>query len=198
VVLEIIFGFRGTPLLLRVWFSLDRSSLYWVCDKPRFSGSFCNGDSSIERGMTSSSRIEIENFNGKNFELWKLKMEDLLVDKDQWIVLDPGTQPIGTPSTSTQATGTQPTSTPATSMSKEDWEKLNKIASTIRLCLTDSVLLNVSGESTAKELWDKLGNLYQSKSLVNKLFLQKKLYHLRMEDGDSVTEHINAFCYLPK
>jgi hypothetical protein len=55
------------------------------------------------------------------------------------------------------------------------------------------VLLNVSGESTPKELWDKLGNLYQSKSLVNKLFLRKKLYHLRMEDGDSVTEHINAF-----
>jgi hypothetical protein len=55
------------------------------------------------------------------------------------------------------------------------------------------VLLNVSGESTAKELWDKLGNLYQSKSLVNKLFLRKKLYHLRMEDGDSVTEHLNAF-----
>jgi hypothetical protein len=55
------------------------------------------------------------------------------------------------------------------------------------------VLLNVSGESTAKELWDKLGNLYQSKSLVNKLFLQNKLYHLRMEDGDYVIEHLNAF-----
>jgi hypothetical protein len=55
------------------------------------------------------------------------------------------------------------------------------------------VLLNVSGESIAKELWDKLGNLYQSKSLVNKLFLRKKLYHIRMEDGDSVTEHLNVF-----
>ena len=55
------------------------------------------------------------------------------------------------------------------------------------------MLLNVSGESTAKELWDKLGNLYQSKSLVNKLFLQKKLYHIRIEDGDSVIEHLNAF-----
>jgi hypothetical protein len=28
--------------------------------------------------------------------------------------------------------------------------------------------------------------------MVNKLFLRKKLYHLRMEDGDSVTEHLNA------
>jgi hypothetical protein len=34
------FGFRGTPLLLRVWLGLDRSSLSWVCDKPGFSGSF--------------------------------------------------------------------------------------------------------------------------------------------------------------
>jgi hypothetical protein len=126
-------------------------------------------------------------------------MEDLLVDKEQWIVVDPGTQPTGTPSTSTRAIGTQPTSTqttstPPTSMSKEDWEKLERRArSTIRLCLADSLLLNVSGESTTKELWDKLGNLYQSKSLVNKLFLRNKLYHLRMEDGDSVTEHLNAF-----
>jgi hypothetical protein len=44
-----------------------------------------------------------------------------------------------------------------------------------------------------KKLWDKLGNLYQSKSLVNKLFLRKKLYHLRMDDGDSMMEHLNSF-----
>ena len=44
-----------------------------------------------------------------------------------------------------------------------------------------------------KELWDKLGNLYQSKSLVNKLFILKNLYHLRMEYGDFVIEHLNAF-----
>jgi hypothetical protein len=79
-------------------------------------------------------------------------------------------------------------------MSKEDWEKLDRRArSIIQLCLEDSILLNVLGESIAKELWDKLGNLYQSKFLVNKLFLRKKLYHLRMEDRDYVTEHLNDF-----
>jgi len=61
------------------------------------------------------------------------------------------------------------------------------------LCVPDLVLLNVSREATAKALWDKLGTLYQSKSLVNKLFLQKKLYNLRMKDGDLVIEHLNAF-----
>eukprot|EP00253_Pinus_taeda_P015564 PITA_15564 len=80
--------------------------------------------------MASSGKTEIKKFNGQSFELWKLNMEDLLVDK---------------------------------------------------------------GEATTKALGDNLGTLYQSKSLLNKLFLQKTLYNLRMKDGDSVTEHLNAF-----
>ena len=84
-------------------------------------------------------------------------MEDLLVDKEQWAIVDPGRKP--------------------TSVSTEDWEKLDRKArSLIHLCLSNSILLNVYGEDSAKKLWEKLGNLYQSKSLVNKLFLRKKLY----------------------
>jgi hypothetical protein len=68
-------------------------------------------------------------------------------------------------------------------MPKEDWEKLDRRErSTIPLYLADLVLLNVLGEYTTEELWDKFGNLYQSKSLANKLFLRNKLYHIRMED----------------
>ena len=48
-------------------------------------------------------------------------------------------------------------------------------------------------ERQKQALWVKLGTLYQSKSLVNKLLLRKKLYNLRMRDGDSVTENLNAF-----
>ena len=61
----------------------------------------CRGDSFAKR-MASSSRVEIEKFNGHNFETWKLKMEDLMVDKEQWAEVDPGTRP--------------------TSVSTEDWE----------------------------------------------------------------------------
>ena len=96
------------------------------------------------------------------------------MDKDQWITVDPCTKP--------------------TRVSNEEWKNLDRKAqSTVRLCVSDSVLMNVSGEATVKALWDKLGTLYQSKSLVNKLFLWKKLYNLRMKDGDLVTEHLNAF-----
>jgi len=45
--------------------------------------------------MANNGKIEIKKFNGHSFELWKLKMEDLLVDKDQWTTVDPGTKPTG-------------------------------------------------------------------------------------------------------
>ena len=97
-----------------------------------------------------------------------------MVDKDQRIMLDLGTKP--------------------TAMSDEYWKNLDRKAkSTIQLCVSNSVLLNASGEATTKNLWEKLGTLYQSNSLVNNLFLPKKLYNLRMKDGDSVTEHLNTF-----
>jgi predicted helicase len=71
-------------------------------------------------------------------------MEDLLVDKEQWVVMDPGTKPTAT--------------------STKYWEKLDrKVRSTIFLCISDSVLLNVFEEYYANKLWEKLGNLYQSK-----------------------------------
>ena len=56
--------------------------------------------------MARGGKIEIEKFNGQSFELSKLKMEDPLVDKDQWIAVDPGTKP--------------------TTMSDEDWKKLDR------------------------------------------------------------------------
>ena len=60
------------------------------------------------------------------------------------------------------------------------------------VCLRFSITKCIRG-SYDEGLWDKLGTLYQSKSLVNKLFLWKKLCNLRMKDGDSVTKHLNAF-----
>ena len=51
----------------------------------------------------------------------------------------------------------------------------------------------MSGEDSIKKLCEKLGNLYQLKSMVNKLFLRKKLYLMRMSHGDLVIEHLNVF-----
>ena len=78
--------------------------------------------------------------------------------------------------------------------SQEYWEKLERREMiTIKLCLSNYVLLNIYGEHSVVKLCMMLGSLYQLKSLVNKLFLQKKLYYLIMEDNDTVTEHMNVY-----
>jgi hypothetical protein len=68
--------------------------------------------------MERSLKIEIRKFNGQMFELWKLNMEDILVDRYRWFTTDPGTAPTGT--------------------SAKEWKKLDqKAKSIIRLCLSD-------------------------------------------------------------
>jgi len=65
----------------------------------------------------------MEKFNGTNFELWKLKIEDLLVDQYLWVVVS-GTKPTG--------------------MIDEEWVVLERrVRSLIRLYLVDLVLFNV-------------------------------------------------------
>ena len=39
---------------------------------------------------------------------------------------------------------------------------------------------------------EEVGRYYQGKSLVNKLFLRKNLYSLKMDKGTGVADHLNA------
>jgi hypothetical protein len=63
-----------------------------VCDKPCYSGSSVVSILVVKRNGEQFKNRD-QKFNGKSFELWKLKMEDILVDKDQWVIVDPGTAP---------------------------------------------------------------------------------------------------------
>ena len=83
--------------------------------------------------MVNSSRVEINKFNGKKFDLWKLKMENIIVDKEQWVVADLGIKP--------------------DAMSIEYWEKLyRRTRSMIQLCLSNLAPLNFSRGDSAKKL----------------------------------------------
>lgn len=61
------------------------------------------------------------------------------------------------------------------------------------MCLSDFVLLNVAKEETTYKLWNHLGEIYQAKSMVNKLYLKRKLFYLKIKEGESLAEHLNSF-----
>lgn len=115
----------------------------------------------------------IHKFTSHNFNLWKLKMEYFIIERELKDVMNDNN-----PDT----------------MKQEDWDKMNaKAIALIGLNLFNSMLMNVTMASTTKGLWDRLRKLNASKSLVNLTFTGKKLYALKMKDGDRVTDHLNVF-----
>lgn len=60
------------------------------------------------------------------------------------------------------------------------------------MCLRFNIVEYIRG-SYGEGFLGQVRDLYQCKSLVNKLFLRKTLHNLRMKDGDLVIEHMNAF-----
>jgi len=52
---------------------------------------------------------------------------------------------------------------------------------------------HVLKETTPKALWEKLENIYASKSLTNRLCLKMELYQLKMDMGGDLHDYINKF-----
>ena len=66
-----------------------------------------------------------------------------------------------------------------------------KATSTIRLCLAKTILENVFGISTTKGLWEKLEQIYQAKSLSNRLCLKEPVHTLCMEEDTRISDHLS-------
>ena len=63
-------------------------------------------------------------------------------------------------------------------MPDKDWDKKNRQAyNTICLCLAKDQKYFVMRETKAKELWKMLEDKYMTKSVENRLYLKKKLFH---------------------
>lgn len=120
------------------------------------------------------AKFEMPIFDGKaNFTLWQSTIQDLLVSQGLDLALE----------------DEKPTTVDATA-----WSRMQKKAvSTIRLALDPQIKYNVLNETTPKDLWKKLEDIYASKSLTNRLCLKMELYSLRMEERGNLHDHINTF-----
>jgi hypothetical protein len=107
--------------------------------------------------MAEDGKFRVEKFNGQNYQLWKMQMEDYLYQKDLFLPLGGITKKSMT-------------------MKDEEWEVLDRKAlGMIWLSLEASVAFNISKEKTMKELMDALDKLYEKPSVSNKVFLMKMI-----------------------
>jgi transposase InsO family protein len=121
-----------------------------------------------------SNGVSVEKLDGTNYHVWKFKMQLILEDKDLFGVID--------------GTDVKPEKADAVA----EWVKRDKKARvTICLALSDSVLATVRSCETAVSVWEKLASVFESKSLVNRLFMRRKLLTMKMSEGDALSTHIN-------
>ncbi|GKA25491.1 hypothetical protein Tco_0711600 [Tanacetum coccineum] len=120
------------------------------------------------------SKFSIPMFDGKmDFIVWKMMIEDVLVQQGIDEALEEK----------------QPAE-----LKDDVWKTMQKKASsTIRLALAPEIKYSVLKEKTLKDIWDKLMNIYASKSLTHRLFLKMELYSLKLEEGSNLHDHINSF-----
>ena len=134
----------------------------------------------------SAMKFDVEKFDRRiNFDLWQVQVKDLLIKSGLHKALK-GKPTIAFGEDSVRCEVSKST------VSDEDWEELDlKAASTIRLCLAKNILANVFGISTIKDLWEKLEQMYQAKSLSNRLYLKEQFHTLRMEEGTRMSDYMS-------
>ena len=116
-------------------------------------------------------KVKIEKFEGRDFSFWKMQIEDYLYQKKLHLPLS----------------GKKPDD-----MKEDEWNLLDRQAlGVIRLTLAKNVAFNIVNEKTTADLLKALSNMYEKPSAANKVHLMRRLFNLKMGEGNSVTDHIN-------
>ncbi|KAH9678577.1 hypothetical protein KPL71_025773 [Citrus sinensis] len=126
-------------------------------------------------------KVDLEKFTGKNdFNMWKVKMEALLITQGLGDALEPVTKKEGMETLS--------------SLTPQQVADIDKRArSTIILSLGDYVIREVANEKTVADLWAKLETIFMTKSLANRLHIKKRMFTLKIVGGSSFDDHIKEF-----
>ena len=125
----------------------------------------------------SESARNIDKFNGENFGLWKFRMEMVLSSIDLWEILDESEKP--------------PTADADAKEIKEYNRRAKKAMSIIGLSLMNSQLAHIKSCKSPTEAWKALCNIHETKSLSNILFVRRKFFTIKMQEGDDLMAHIN-------
>ena len=97
-------------------------------------------------------KLRVEKFNGQNYPLWKMQMEDYLYQKDLYL-------PLGGKAAKPAA------------MKDEEWNLLDRKAlGTIWLCLAALVAFNISKEKTTEDVMKALTKIYENPRIPARYF----------------------------
>lgn len=123
--------------------------------------------------MSEASKLE----GNPNYAVWSFKLKNLMNRDEMWKVVEP---PPGT------VAPTNPVDVAALQ------ELKNRALSMIALSVKDNVIPHIASITEPDQCWLVLKNLYASGTNSRKLMLKRRLANLRMEEGSSMPEFLQA------
>jgi hypothetical protein len=118
----------------------------------------------------------IDKFHEKMFNLWKFKIEMLSASMDFWDIIDGSEE--------------APPSNADPKVKKKYERRVRKAMFVIGLNLADNQLAHIKSCGST-EAWKTLCNIHETKSLSNILFIRRKFFTCKMQEGEDVLDHIN-------
>jgi hypothetical protein len=125
--------------------------------------------------MVDKEFITINKLNDNNFAFWKFSMSLLFEKKDIKDVVE-----------GNEVMLTETNVTAYKAWRKKDSDARYYIASMIDVCFTKHILHC----KTAKEIWEKLCNVFERKSAAQVTMLQRRLHNLKLGSDKKVSDYI--------
>lgn len=146
------------------------------------------------RGIMSSSRVELEKFDGHGYYmLWK----DKLLAQMDLQGLRKALEEFDKVKEKVRDLDKTPEEKKVAEEKEEALpEKIKKVKSTIVLSVTNRVLRKIRKEETAAGMLNALDKLYLAKALPNRFYLKQKLYGFKMSGSMSTESNIDEFLHL--
>lgn len=117
------------------------------------------------------SKRNIKQFDGEKYSVWKFRIRALLSELDAIKVIDE--DPI---------------------IRCSSWEQNNRIAKSVIIeYLSDSYLSYAKEDSSARDIFKRLDDLYERKSIATQLALRKKLLALKLQGDVMLMKHFAVF-----
>ena len=128
-----------------------------------------------------TSRSPLVPLTGTNYPTWKVQCKMALLKDNLWGIV-----------TGTETEPRRPDQGGDEGTHKKFVVRRDKALAIIVLAVDPSLLYLIGDPEDPKDVWKKLQDQFQRKTWANKLALKRRLYALRLEDGEPVQDHIKS------
>lgn len=138
-----------------------------------------------------SKNLKIRQFDGKSFNNWCFRMKVYLEQLEVMHCVERAAE--------TEPFWTIPETNAADKKAEKEQLELNRVRqdnkcrSVLVQSIADDYLEYVKDKKSPKEIWDRLHEVFERKSITNRFILKRELLSMRFREGDRLEEHFLRF-----